>query len=285
MPTWASTRVPSAVAVLRRSTFSSPIASRYVRASAIASRLLVPVADAAAERDVQRQRGDEGGEEQQPEPDHAADAATGRGAEDRRPRRPERPRRRGRRASRSSRCRAPRAARGRRRRRAARPRPAAAATAGAAAAAASRRSADRRPPAPRARGRRRGGRGRVVRWRSHQTRPAPSSTAASQRLPGSAQSGACERTTIAARPSSPMPTTSARALAPVAQRLLGERALVALGRHHEPGGEVEEDPRAAGEREHREGEPVHDRAHVEVAAEAGADAREHAIVARAREAA
>ena len=58
-----------------------------------------------------------------------------------------------------------------------------------------------------------------------------------------------------------------------AQRLDGDRLVVALAGDHEPRGEVEQQPGAAGERECGERDPVDERVDVEVAAEPGARRR------------
>ena len=72
-------------------------------------------------------------------------------------------------------------------------------------------------------------------------------------------------------------------LAAVAQRLDGDRLVVALGRDHEPRGEVEQDAGPADERERGERDPVDERVDVEVAAEAGRDAAEPAAFVAADE--
>ncbi len=74
-----------------------------------------------------------------------------------------------------------------------------------------------------------------------------------------------------------------RPVAVVAERLLGDRRLRVLVRDHEPGGQVQEQAGAAGERERREDDPVDRGVDVEVAAEAGGDAAEPAPVAGADE--
>ena len=62
---------------------------------------------------------------------------------------------------------------------------------------------------------------------------------------------------------------------------LAELVAGLLLRDHDPGDDVDEDARAAGEEEHREREAKQHRVEAEVAAEAAADPAEHAVVAAA----
>ena len=80
------------------------------------------------------------------------------------------------------------------------------------------------------------------------------------------------------------PDGAARTVALALQRDGHDRVLLALLGNDEPGGNVEEDPRAPGERERDEGDPVDRGVEVEVGPEPGGDAAEPAPVARPRQA-
>src|SRR5207248_8727883 len=81
----------------------------------------------------------------------------------------------------------------------------------------------------------------------------------------------------------PEPEDEPRAVATVADRPDGDRVRSALVRNHEPGGDVEQAAGPADQREHDEAHAVDGRAHVEVAAEPGADAAEPAAFVDAYE--
>ena len=74
------------------------------------------------------------------------------------------------------------------------------------------------------------------------------------------------------RPDEPDADERPGLLAAFGECLTRDRLLLALVRNDEDSGEVDEDPRAAEQREDDEPEPVERRAEVEVPAEAGADA-------------
>src|SRR5581483_866933 len=68
-------------------------------------------------------------------------------------------------------------------------------------------------------------------------------------------------------------------LAPLRKHVLGDRALLALLRHDEERGDVDEDARTAEDRQHDEAEAEDGGCEVEVAAKAGGDAADETAVA------
>ena len=94
------------------------------------------------------------------------------------------------------------------------------------------------------------------------TQPAP---AAGQRSPR-------ESRTASATPARPSPTSGAGPLAAFGEHLGGDRLLATLDRDDEHGGQVDEDPGAAEQRQDDEAEAEDGRVEVEVPTEAAGDA-------------
>ena len=88
--------------------------------------------------------------------------------------------------------------------------------------------------------------------------------------------------TAIATPASPSATSAPGMVAPLGQYVRRDRLLV-LGGHDQDGREVDEDPRAAEQREDDEPEPEDGRVEVEVASEAAADAGDPFVVRAALE--
>ena len=102
----------------------------------------------------------------------------------------------------------------------------------------------------------------------HQTIAPPTSAAATQRLPARPDVRRGQRDEPG-EGEQPDADEQPRPVAVALQRLGGDRVLDALVGHHEPGGDVEQDAGAAGERQRDEADPVDHRVEVEVAAEPG----------------
>ena len=93
-----------------------------------------------------------------------------------------------------------------------------------------------------------------------------------------------ESSTAPATAAMPSPITRQRMVPTLAERRRGDRVLLALVRDDQRGGEVDQDPGAADQREDDEPDSVERGVDAEVAREAPADAREHAVGTAALEA-
>ena len=114
----------------------------------------------------------------------------------------------------------------------------------------------------------------------HQTSAPPTISAASQTLPVPGQNRRFREREERAEGEQADADEQPGVLAVPTQRLDGDRLVGALVRDHEVRREVQQQARAARQRQRREGDPVDDRVDVEVAAEPGADAAEPAAVTR-----